>query len=304
MTKCRGCGIKLQNIDAAKPGYVKSLDMELCMRCFKLKNYNILINQGISIDNNKIIDKINKEKAFVFFLIDLLNIDNEVINTFKSLKNPKILVLTKVDIIPKNIKINQLITNIKDVYDLKEEIIPCSAKTKLNLNVIRNISAKYSRVIFSGFTNAGKSSLLNTLIDSNITVSSKENTTQDFITVSKDGLVFMDAPGFMSKITRENSFKNIIKPKTYALPSVHYLLIGDYKLNTLEDTNITIYTDSAIVINRRREKEKNACPIAIPCHSDLVIPGFGFIKFSKTSYVALSTDNYEIRPSIIGGHHE
>ena len=104
MTKCKGCGIRLQNLDPEKVGYTPKLENDLCMRCFKLKNYNILTNEGVVIDNKEILSKINKKKSYVLFIVDFLNLDKEVIDTYKSITNSKTLVLTKCDIIPKNIK--------------------------------------------------------------------------------------------------------------------------------------------------------------------------------------------------------
>ena len=57
MTKCVGCGIKLQNKNVNEVGYTPDLKNELCERCFKLKNYNVLTNKGINIDNDKLINK-------------------------------------------------------------------------------------------------------------------------------------------------------------------------------------------------------------------------------------------------------
>ena len=37
--KCTGCGITLQTEDINKEGYTENIDNELCLRCFKLKNY-------------------------------------------------------------------------------------------------------------------------------------------------------------------------------------------------------------------------------------------------------------------------
>ena len=37
--KCTGCGIILQTEDINKEGYTENIDNELCLRCFKLKNY-------------------------------------------------------------------------------------------------------------------------------------------------------------------------------------------------------------------------------------------------------------------------
>ena len=51
MTKCVGCGITLQNENKNDVGYTPDIKNELCERCFKLKNYNVLTNTGVNKKN-------------------------------------------------------------------------------------------------------------------------------------------------------------------------------------------------------------------------------------------------------------
>lgn len=304
MTKCVGCGIKLQEKDKNELGYTPNLNNELCERCFKLKNYNILTNKGINIDNDKLINKINELNACVLFLVDFINLDSEVIEAYKKIKSKKILIITKADIIPKNIKYQKLIQNIKNIYDIKEDLILTSSKTKLNIKTITKICLEEKNICLAGFTNAGKSSLINTLVGSDITVSKKSNTTQDFIKLNVDGINIYDAPGFMSNINRENIPRSIIRPITYQFPSKHYLLIQDIKLNILENSNFTIYVGNEANIIRRKENENVECKIIVPKNSDVIIKGFCFINFKNTCMISLNTKDYEIRPSIVGDYND
>jgi len=304
MTKCVGCGIKLQEKDKNELGYTPNLNNELCERCFKLKNYNILTNKGINIDNNKLISKINELNTCVLFLVDFINLDSEVIDAYKKIKSKKILIITKADIIPKNIKYQKLIQNIKNIYDIKEDLILTSSKTKLNIKTITKICLEEKNICLAGFTNAGKSSLINALVGSDITVSKKSNTTQDFIKLNVDGINIYDAPGFMSNINRENIPRSIIRPITYQFPSKHYLLIQDIKLNILENSNFTIYVGNEANIIRRKENENVECKIIVPKNSDVIIKGFCFINFKNTCMISLNTKDYEIRPSIVGDYND
>ena len=304
MTKCVGCGIKLQEKDKNELGYTPNLNNELCERCFKLKNYNILTNKGINIDNDKLINKINELNSCVLFLVDFINLDSEVIDAYKKIKSKKILIITKADIIPKNIKYQKLIQNIKNIYDIKEDLILTSSKTKLNIKTITKICLEEKNICLAGFTNAGKSSLINALVGSDITVSKKSNTTQDFIKLNVDGINIYDAPGFMSNINRENIPRSIIRPITYQFPSKHYLLIQDIKLNILEDSNFTIYVGNEANIIRRKENENVECKIIVPKNSDVIIKGFCFINFKNTCMISLNTKDYEIRPSIVGDYND
>lgn len=304
MTKCVGCGIKLQEKDKNELGYTPNLNNELCERCFKLKNYNILTNKGINIDNDKLINKINELNTCVLFLVDFINLDSEVIDAYKKIKSKKTLIITKADIIPKNIKYQKLIQNIKNIYDIKEDLILTSSKTKLNIKTITKLCLEEKNICLAGFTNAGKSSLINALVGSDITVSKKSNTTQDFIKLNVDGINIYDAPGFMSNINRENIPRSIIRPITYQFPSKHYLLIQDIKLNILENSNFTIYVGNEANIIRRKENENVECKIIVPKNSDVIIKGFCFINFKNTCMISLNTKDYEIRPSIVGDYND
>lgn len=304
MTKCVGCGIKLQEKDKNELGYTPNLNNALCERCFKLKNYNVLTNKGINIDNDKLINKINELNTCVLFLVDFINLDSEVIDAYKKIKSKKILIITKADIIPKNIKYQKLIQNIKNIYDIKEDLILTSSKTKLNIKTITKICLEEKNICLAGFTNAGKSSLINALVGSDITVSKKSNTTQDFIKLNVDGINIYDAPGFMSNINRENIPRSIIRPITYQFPSKHYLLIQDIKLNILENSNFTIYVGNEANIIRRKENENVECKIIVPKNSDVIIKGFCFINFKNTCMISLNTKDYEIRPSIVGDYND
>lgn len=304
MTKCVGCGIKLQEKDKNELGYTPNLNNALCERCFKLKNYNILTNKGINIDNDKLINKINELNTCVLFLVDFINLDSEVIDAYKKIKSKKILIITKADIIPKNIKYQKLIQNIKNIYDIKEDLILTSSKTKLNIKTITKLCLEEKNICLAGFTNAGKSSLINALVGSDITVSKKSNTTQDFIKLNVDGINIYDAPGFMSNINRENIPRSIIRPITYQFPSKHYLLIQDIKLNILENANFTIYVGNEANIIRRKENENVECKIIVPKNSDVIIKGFCFINFKNTCMISLNTKDYEIRPSIVGDYND
>ena len=304
MTKCMGCGITLQSDKINENGYTPNIKNKLCERCFKLKNYNVLTSKGVKQDNDKLISNINRLNAFTIFLTDFINLDSDVIKYYKMIKGNKVFVLTKADIIPKNIKYNKLIDNIKDVYEIKEDVLLTSSKKKLNLSKLTSLCLDKKKVVFVGFTNAGKSSLINALIGSDITVSSKENTTQEIIKLNVDDVTIYDAPGIIDEINRENIPKSSINPRSYQLPNKHYLLIKDVKLNVKDDTNLTIYVDNKINVLRRKELENIDCNIIVPKNSDIIIKGLGFIKFKDTALISLSTKDYEIRPSVIGEANE
>ena len=145
----------------------------------------------------------------------------------------------------------------------------------------------------------GKSSLINKLTNSDITISSKENTTQYFIKINN----IIDAPGFICnyKIIVP---KSKILPKTYQLKNKYYLNIADIIISTKEDANLTLYFANEINIEKRKKIEEYKYLIKIKKNQDLVIKGMGFIKFSTDTSIYLNTTNYEIRNSIVGDSYE
>ena len=95
---CFGCGVKLQNTDSNKKGYTPKIDASYCMRCFRMIHYgeNAIVDTPKEV--KEIINKINKDDKFVLFLCDFLNINNDVIKIFKSIKCKKMMIINKCQI--------------------------------------------------------------------------------------------------------------------------------------------------------------------------------------------------------------
>ncbi|MEG1506043.1 MAG: GTPase [Bacilli bacterium] len=305
--KCIGCGIGLQDINKKLYGYTPSIDNDYCERCFKITNYNEKIDTGAVKDNYSLINKVNKKGSFVIFLIDYLNIYDEVINLYKSINNKKVLVITKSDIIPKNIVKKKLISNIKKVYNIDENIIYVSAKSGENLGSINRLIEKEGETFILGFTNTGKSSLINKLTNSKITVSKNANTTLDFIKVESEFGTIIDAPGFIGRSFLDSlTPKNIIKPLVYQLESKYYLHFLDIDISSNVDNNLTIYLNNEIKISKRREMKACTTKIKILKNTDLIIKGLGFINIKKECILSINGDAqvFEKRASIVGGNNE
>ena len=83
--KCTGCGIILQTEDINKEGYTENIDNELCLRCFKLKNYGEY--KAVTLNNKDYTDILNSipKDALVVYLASLLNINLEYINKFNKI---------------------------------------------------------------------------------------------------------------------------------------------------------------------------------------------------------------------------
>ena len=301
--KCSGCGITLQDKNVQEIGYTPNINNSLCMRCFKLKNYNELISSGDIINNKILLDSINKYNTFVIYLIDFFNITDETINIYKKINNKKVLVITKSDLIPNNIIKDKVIKNIKDIYKINENIFLVSSKKKSNINILYQLCINNKKVLITGFTNAGKSSIVNVLVNSDITVSNKKNTTLDFIEVKSDLFKIIDAPGFISN-TFNNQAKKEIKAITYQMKQNEYLEFKDFNIYFNGQANITIYMDA--LVQKRKTKANIKYDTPVPSNTDLVIKGLGFIRFSNSAIISINIDKslYELRPSIIGGNYE
>ena len=122
--KCIGCGAVLQNTDKNKNGYTPKLENKYCMRCFRITNYGDFTATNPEKNNEKIISTVNKANEYCFFLVDATNVNREVITIYNSIKTRKCLLLTKIDLLPLNIKVINYLKNFKEVYQIKEEVYP------------------------------------------------------------------------------------------------------------------------------------------------------------------------------------
>ena len=297
MNKCIGCGKTLQYEDINKIGYaVKGSD--ICKRCFDLTHYNKNIELNNYIDNNKLLENINKKKIFTIFLCDILSLSNETIKIYENIQNDKVFVLTKVDILPKNIKYESIIRNIENSFKIKPLIFSYK-NTKLKNNLFSLIE-KHKKVLITGIVSSGKSTLINTLFDENITVSHYRKTTLDFIEINKDNLTIIDSPGFDTKVITERS-KNILKEKIINLKKGFELTIDNISLYSDDDINICIFMPN-LMVKTYKNKDKYKM-VKINNNTDLVFDNF-FIYFKKGATIYLNNDNFNLRESIIGKKYE
>ena len=297
MNKCIGCGKTLQYEDINKIGYaVKCSD--ICKRCFDLTHYNKNIELNNYIDNNKLLENINKKKIFTIFLCDILSLSNETIKIYENIQNDKVFVLTKVDILPKNIKYESIIRNIENSFKIKPLIFSYK-NTKLKNNLFSLIE-KHKKVLITGIVSSGKSTLINTLFDENITVSHYRNTTLDFIEINKDNLTIIDSPGFDTKVITERS-KNVLKEKIINLKKGFELTIDNISLYSDDDINICIFMPN-LMVKTYKNKDKYKM-VKINNNTDLVFDNF-FIYFKKGATIYLNNDSFNLRESIIGKKYE
>ena len=318
MTKrCIGCGAVLQNTDKNKNGYTSKLENKYCMRCFRLTNYNDLTETITEKDNEKIIATINKNNEYSFFLIDATDITKEAVDIYQSIKTRKCLLLTKIDLLPNNITVNNYVNKFKKIYNIKEEVYFLSATKKVNvskiLKIMDNLNLKKAYIL--GCTNAGKSTLINAMLNNKtITTSRIPNTTLDFINLYIEDKILTDTPGFVTTTTpfitdkkyyKKIDYKERIKPITYQTKETTSLVLEEnYRLSNFGFNSVTTYFNNNILVKRDFKSNEDYFETKIMANTDIAIKDLGFINIKKpcTLKISKNLENLvEFRPSLIGG---
>ena len=319
--KCIGCGVVLQNTDETKLGYTPILNnkAKYCMRCFRLINYNEASIIDVVKHEEKVIDEVNKKANLAVFIIDFLNINSEVINKFNKIKSNKILVVNKLDIIPKSIKESKILDWLRTEYKIKEEVLFLSAKKGSNINKLINKIEGVKHTYFLGFTNSGKSTLLNKIcskyevVNKMITTSPIPNTTLDFINIKiSDNCSIIDTPGFtyQDKLYQNDELdfikkinpKSFLKPITYQLkPMASVVVENKFRIENVSDLKLsfTLYISNDLNVkvlfsNNNNLYNLDSNEIKIEENNDLVIKNIGFVNIKNECNLKIYSDNLKV----------
>lgn len=309
--KCIGCGVVLQDTDKNILGYTPNIKNDYCMRCFRLKNYGEKDLNEV-VNEEKIISKVNRGDGLAFFLIDYLNLNKYTLDIFNKIKIPKVLVISKVDVLRKEMKFQKIKIWLKKVYKIDDDIIFISNKNNFkNVNIFKymdkfNIKTSY----IMGITNAGKSTFINSIlkakgIKKEIVTSNKPNTTLDFIKLRIEDYTLFDTPGFLYLNLNKNIVKNEIKPITFNITKETTIIINEeIKLYFLAPNSVTIYTTDNNIKRVFRNDIKKGEDIQVFDNCDLVLPGIGFVNVKKAGTIKSSIPILEVRESISGCSYE
>ena len=287
-----------------------------------MKNYNEYKEVELLNINNKILTKINTEKVLTIFLLDFLNINSETINTYHKIIAPKILIISKKDIIPNSIKEDNITAFLRDNYNIEEDIFYLSSRKKYNIKkiveLISNTKDKTAYIV--GYTNSGKSTFINSITsslknESLITTSSIPNTTLDFMNINIDDLHIIDTPGFVLEkniyMGKDYAMIKKINPKSYIKPitiqtkiNTGILVENLFYFQPHSNNSLTFYISNNLNIAKVYEEklldqEKNI--ISIPNNSDIVIKGVGFINIKRECQLEINSsyiDLLELRKSL------
>ena len=325
MSKCIGCGAVL-NTNKDTIGYTSNINGNLCERCFRIRNYNEY--KVVVKDNSEYIDILKSINGndLVILVVDLLNINDKLDEIGKYLNNNILLVLTKYDLMPSNNEdkfksfFNKFNLNIVDTVII-------SSNNNYNLDLLLDCINKYktsNKIYVVGFTNAGKSSMINKLLynysDSNlyITTSNLPSTTLNTIEIKFNDLILIDTPGLLDNsivgyldndLIKKIIPKKKIKPITFQVKDYQVIDVENILKVECNNTNLTFYMSNNLNINRYY---KNVDFSNLVKHSlsvkkgeDIVILGLGFIHVSSDSdiiiYVVGDTSVF-VRDALIGGN--
>lgn len=315
MTKCSGCGALLQSEDRKKLGFIpeEKKDATFCERCFRIHHYNDLQLVELS-KNEEVLEVVNKEKKFVFFLAPLFTIDKEVMDTYHRIECPKCLLISKVDLLPKSLSYEKIKNWLKEVYDVSDVLFFSAVKNynvKSLLKVLEETNSRSAYVL--GYTNAGKSTLLNRLTnEEKITTSIVPNTTLDFISIPLEGGYFLiDTPGFSYKtilysmdnlkVIKKLNGKNRIRPLIYPLKMGASIVIEDLIRieNKSPSSRLVFYVPNALEIKKVYEKnkmmkDKKCVSVFLERNEDLVLKGIGFVTSKSSVQLQVYVEKEEV----------
>lgn len=311
---CYGCGAKLQCVDRDKIGYIPEDKMDnssYCMRCYKLSHYGVEINDKEPKKISEILYLVNSDDKHTIFMCDVLNLSDRVIDIFNKIKGKKLLLISKVDVLPRDVKIDKLKKYISIKYGIDNVKFISSNNNYGVISLIKYLDYNNIKDTYIlGLSNSGKSTLINKIIDvcecriNKTTISNKRNTTLDFIRLNINNMfTLIDSPGFIID-TYSSDLKMVkeIKPIVYQIKEGDVLRVDKFYMKFSNKTSIVIYSYYDLDCKKYYKDDiEFDSKISLDSNSDIVVQGLGFINVKSSTDVEvynIDKDIIEIRESI------
>ena len=263
MKKCKGCGVVLQYEDENKIGYVKNDSFDYCQRCFRLTHYGEIkyLKKNIK-DNIELIEyyKMVQDALYVivFDIFDALIIDKDNLLDY-FLDKKALILINKIDLLPKNITEEKIETIFKNIlkkyehYSNLEFVLTYKGDytfNKLFFEILKE--SGYKKAVFVGRANAGKSTIINKLTrNQDLTTSIYPGTTYDFNEINFEDYKFIDSAGLIDeesilKYLDNEKIKKVLPLKTIKAQVFQfyerqsYFVEGLIRIDTLSNGNGSI----------------------------------------------------------------
>ena len=332
MKKCKGCGIELQNTNREGLGYVVDLEQDYCKRCFRLSHYGDLTSFKTNYVTNERILRIYQRYSGALFVLIVDALDglcleqDDLLPLFKDFD--LLLVINKTDLFPDNIsdkKIEKIYSGIierlnKKYGNIKAAILSNRFENHFNEQFLETINElSYHNIVFAGRANAGKSTLINKLLQNDsLTTSMYPGTTLDEVEISYGDYRFIDTPGLVDvnnyatylnlekyKLSR---ISKMIRPQVFQLNEPQsYFYEGLLRVDILpqDKASVTFYISNDNHIHRTRYEngddyyQKHYCefilrvkPLAVSDFSIeekklILIKGLGLVKISGRCFASI-----------------
>lgn len=272
MKKCNGCGAILQTDNKDIIGFTPSMEKDLCQRCFRIKHYDDLVKSYKSdFDNFDILETVNKEDNLVIWVVDLFDFDSNIINGLNRhlLNKDIILVGTKRDLLPDTMGNGKLLEFVRarlNFYGIQvAEILFTGHHGHDGKDQVLKVIDHYRDerdVIIMGQANVGKSTLINALAETDITISRYPGTTLDLISISMDGYTLFDTPGlirvdnmqyYVANDDLDKVVPKKIKPKVFQITKDSSFTIDglvQVQIEVYDKTSVIFYVNDQLDIHR------------------------------------------------------
>ena len=238
--KCRGCGITLQNTDSQALGYVVSMDMDYCQRCFRMTHYDAHMVKDFIPDNETILNDLSQLSGQFIWVIDIFDLETSLRSSLTTFYRDHecMIILNKCDLLPENINLEKLADYVR--MRINEFGLRCRAVITRGINA--DFTETFDRfidvnqpVIMTGVANVGKSTIINELLAENVVTTNPYPATTMRINEIKSGKYHIfDSAGLwinesMQACLNVRDLKRVVPEKTVR-PTV-YQLTGEQSLS-------------------------------------------------------------------------